>query len=85
MMDEAEIEALATILEARLHQHEAARHHSRRKHWPRRAMLVCVVVIAAGLIHYVVEDVGLRSAAQSGEMVLAALFEAVFTKAREFE
>lgn len=85
MMEETEIEMLATVLEARLHQHETARHHSRRKHWPRRAALACVVVVAAGLIHYIIEDVGLRSAAQSGEMILAALFEAVFTKAREFE
>lgn len=86
MMEEQEIEALATILEARMQQHQSARAHAPpRKHWKRRCVLLGVVVIAAGFIHFIIEDVGLRSAAQSGEMVLAALFEAVFTKAREFE
>lgn len=84
MMDEQELEALATALEAHMHAH-AIGHGKRRRHWPRRVALVCVALAGAGLINYIVEDVGLRSVAHSGEMILAALFEAIFTKAREFE
>jgi hypothetical protein len=84
MMDESEIEVLAELLEARMHGNVVG-HGRRRKHWPRRVALVCVALAGAGLIQYIVEDVGLRTFAHTGEMVLAALFEAIFTKAREFE
>jgi hypothetical protein len=84
MMDESEIEVLAELLEARMHGNAAA-HHRRRKHWPRRVILVCVALAGAGLIQYIIEDVGLRNFAHSGEMVLAALFEAVFSKGREVD
>lgn len=84
MIDPQEVEAIIDIVEARIHEHgEAKKPQQQRRHWPRRVVILAVVLGLGVLLHHFIESVGARSALQSAELALAALFDSIFSKARE--
>lgn len=82
MIDPNEVEAIVTVVEARLHEAEGSK-QTQRRHWPRRVVIMGGVLVMGAAIHHVIENTGLRSFMQSSEMVLAAMLDAAFSKARE--
>lgn len=82
MIDPNEVEAIVTVVEARLHEAEGTEKKLRR-HWPRRVAIIAGVLVLGAAIHHVIENTGLRSFMQSSEMVLAAMIDVAFSKARE--
>lgn len=82
MIDPNEVEAIVTVVEASLHEAEGKEKQLRR-HWPRRVAILGGVLVIGVVLHHIIEDTGLRSFMQSSEMVMAAMLDAAFAKARE--
>lgn len=82
MIDPNEVEAIVTVVEARLHEAEGKK-KDERKHWPRRVILSVGVMVVAVITHWMIESEGYAHFMQSAELGLAALFDSLFSKARE--
>lgn len=82
MIDPQEVEAIVAIVEAKMHEQEEAKRPPRR-HWPRRVVLTGSVLVAAVVTHKLIEHEGAAHFLQSAELGLAALFDSIFSKARE--
>lgn len=74
-----EMETLRVIVHAEMHSEEQA---TRKLRWPHRCVLVVVTFGVGVLLHHFIEDAGMRSAAQSVELSLSALYGWIFEKAR---
>lgn len=84
-MKQTDIDRIAAAVEKRI-QAEAKpvpATKPKRKHWPRRAVILAVTFGIGVLLHHLIEETGLRSLLQSTELALAAIFDSIFTKARE--
>ena len=81
MIDPNEIEAIVAVVEARIHAEEPKK--LQKSHWPRRIVLTGVVMLAAIITHKLIEHEGLAHFAQSAELGLAAMFDSLFSRARE--
>lgn len=81
MIDQEEVEAIAAAVRAGMHEEEVEQR--KRRHWPRRVVILTVVLALGVLLHHLIENVGARSALQSAELALASLFDSIFSKARE--
>jgi hypothetical protein len=84
-MKQTDIDRIAAAVEKRI-QTEAKpipAAKPKRRHWPRRAVILVVTFGLGVLLHHFIEETGLRSALQSTELALAAVFDCIFTKARE--
>lgn len=84
-MKQTDIDRIAAAVEKRI-QAEAKpvpATKPKRKHWPRRAVILVVTFGIGVLLHHLIEETGLRSLLQSTELALAAIFDCIFTKARE--
>lgn len=84
-MKQSDIDRIAAAVEKRI-QAEAKpvpATKQKRRHWPRRAVILVVTFGIGVLLHHVIEETGLRSLLQSTELALAAIFDCIFTKARE--
>lgn len=79
MIDPEEIEAIAQAVEGRLHHTNTGK----RRHWPRRALILVVVLLLGVAIQRGIDDHGLRNFSHSCELFLAALIEATFNRAKE--
>ena len=81
MIDPEEVEAIVAVVEARIHAVEPPK--MRRSHWPRRIVLTGAVMAAAIITHKIIEHEGAEHFLQSAELGLAALFDSLFSRARE--
>lgn len=82
MIDPNEVEAIASVIEARLHEAEGKEKQICR-HWPRRVGLSVAVMVLAIFTHWLIAREGAEHLLQSAELGLAAPFDSLFTKARE--
>jgi hypothetical protein len=83
MMEQADVEALAASIEAKRLELVKANKAKARVHWPRRFIILGVVLVVGVVIHYAIEDTGLKDSLQSAELALSALFDSVFARIRE--
>lgn len=84
-MEQADIEALAESIEAKRIALVQSRKAKARVHWPRRFMILAGVLVVGIVIHYGIEDSGLKESLQSAELALSALFDSVFARIREMD
>lgn len=81
-MSEDDLQHVATILEARMHDAVQTRQQVKRSHWKRRTILVVVVLATGYATHYAIES-GFAAAAQSFELVLASLIDSIYARVKE--
>lgn len=84
-MEQQDIDALAASIEAKRIELVKARKASCKVHWPRRFAILSGVLVVGVLIHYGIEDIGLKESLQSAELALSALFDSVFARIRDIE
>lgn len=85
MMEQADVEALAASIEAKRIELIKQRKAAVRVHWPRRLLILGAGLAAGIILHYVIDDTGLKDCLQSAELALGALFDSVFARIRDIE
>lgn len=87
MIDHEQAEYIASLVEQKVRVDEAAVKVGEKKvgriHYGKRCAILFGVLIIGVIVHYVIEDTGLRAASQSVEMVLAAALDSAFARVRE--
>lgn len=83
MLNDDELAQLAEKIEADMHDKIEARRTEKRKHWPRRVLLVVVVLVVGYGTHRMLEIPELSAAAQSFELVLASLIDSIYARVKE--
>lgn len=78
-----DIEAIRVIVHAEMHESEETVHKGIRLRLWHRCVLIAVTFGAGVVLHHFIESEALRSAAQSVELSLSALFAFLFDKAKE--
>ena len=82
MLNDDELAQLAAKIEADMHDKVESRKSAKRVHWPRRVVLVVVVLVVGYGTHLVLEA-GFSAAAQSFELVIASLIDSIFARVKE--
>lgn len=90
-LDADDLQTLGSLIEQKVQQaEEQVREQEKEKrqrlgfkHWCRRCVLMVIVFGVGVLLHHLIEDSHLRSAAQSVELALTALYAFVFERVRD--
>lgn len=83
MLTDDEMQHIATILEARMHDDVAARKATRASHWKRRSAMVVVVLVMGYTTHKALEIPEISAAAQSFELILASMIDSIYSRVKE--
>ena len=54
-----------------------------RVHWGKRIAILGGTLVLGVVIHYAIDNTGLKAASQSAELVLAAILDSAFARIRE--
>lgn len=82
-LTEEELEKVAEIMEAHMHDRVEARKAGKKVHWGRRTVLVVIVLIVGCGTHYILEIPGLSIMAQSFELILASMIDSIYARVKE--
>lgn len=82
-MTEEDMQHIAVLIEARMHENAVAKVSAKRTHWGRRISLVIVVLLTGYATHKVLEIPEVAAAAQSFELVLASMIDSIYSRVKD--